>query len=600
MADHRSMNPKNFFGELKRRNVYKVAVAYAIVAWLLIQVATQVFPFFEIPNWSVRLVVLLIVIGFPVALIFAWAFELTPEGIKRTTEVLPEKSIRHSTGRKLDFTIIGVLLLVIALLVYQHWGGRADNRTNASKKSIAVLPFESRSEDKANAYFADGIQDEILTRLSKISDLKVISRTSTQHYKSAPENLPEIAKRLGVANILEGSVQKVGEQVRVNVQLINAQTDSHLWGESYDRRLTDIFQVESEIAKAIADNLKAQLSGTEQHAIASRPTANTEAHQLYLKARYLFNKWTGADMAKAAELFHQAIDKDPNYALAYAGLSGCLVYEPYFSTMRPQSILPQAEAAARKALQIDEDLPDAHNALGQVLLDYYVDLQRAGDEFRRAIQLNPNYSDARDNYANGPLLAAGQFEAAITEGKRAIELDPLSLIASADLAWEYLVARRYDDSVRQFRKTLELDESYYFGHLGLAHALEMKGETKEAIAELNKAMTLGDETQPLAHLGYTYARLGKQAEARAILARLTEMAKARYVLEYNLALVHIGLGENDAAISLFETAYRERAGGNVVHLKVDPFLDPLRGDSRFEALVAKVLAPKDPNAQPGQ
>jgi serine/threonine-protein kinase len=593
------MDPKKFFAELKRRNVYKVAVAYAIVAWLLIQVATQVFPFFEIPNWAVRLVVLVIIIGFPIALVLAWAFELTPEGIKRTTEVLPEKSIRHSTGRKLDFTIIGVLLLVIALLVYQHWGGRADNRTNASKKSIAVLPFESRSEDKANAYFADGIQDEILTRLSKISDLKVISRTSTQHYKSAPENLPEIAKRLGVANILEGSVQKAGEQVRVNVQLINAQTDSHLWGESYDRRLTDIFQVESEIAKAIADTLQAKLSGPERHAIATRPTENIEAHQLYLKARYLFNKWTGADMAKAAELFQQAIDKDPNYALAYAGLSGCLVWEPYFSTMRPQSMLPQAEAAVRKALQIDEDLPEAHNALGQVLLEYYVDLQRAGDEFRRAIQLNPNYSDAHDNYANGPLLATGQFEAAIAEGKRAIELDPLSLIASADLAWEYLVARRYDESVRQFRKMLELDERYYFGHLGLAHALEMKGETNEAIAELNKAMTLGDETQPLAHLGYTYARLGKQAEARAILAKLTEMAKTRYVLEYNLALVHIGLGENDAAISLFETAYRERAGGNVVHLKVDPFLDPLRGDPRFEALVAKVLAPKDPNAQPG-
>jgi adenylate cyclase len=507
---------------------------------------------------------------------------------------------RRSRWKRIGAIAGAVALLSLAagvwfLRVKNESGGAAAQRR---EKSIAVLPFENLSHDPENAYFADGIQEEILTRLAKIADLKVISRTSTARYKSSPDNLREIARQLGVAHVLEGSVQRANDQVRINVQLIKAEDDSHLWADTYDRKLIDVFKIESEIAKAIADNLKARLTGTEQHAIASRPTENAEAHQLYLKAHYLFNKWTGADMAKAAELFQQAIDKDPNYALAYAGLSGCLVWEPYFSTMRPQSMLPQAEAAARKALQIDDDLPEAHNALGEVLLEYYIDLQRAGEEFQRAIQLNPNYSDARQNYSNGPLLATGQFEAAISEGKRAIELDPLSLFASACLAWDYLAARSYDESARQFRKTLELDESYYFGHLGLAHALEMKGETNEAIAELNKAMTLGDETNPLAHLGYTFARLGKQAEARAILTKLTEMAKTRYVLEYNLALVHIGLGENDVAITLFETAYREHAGGNLVHLKVDPFLDPLRGNPRFETLVTKVLAPKAPNSQP--
>src|SRR5262245_53838817 len=278
------MNPKRFFGELKRRNVYKVGIAYAVVAWLLVQIASQIFPFFDIPSWGVRLVVLLLVIGFPIALILAWAFELTPEGIKRTEDVDLSKSIRRKTGRKLDFLIIAVLLLVIAGLLFQRLHPNVSPAISSSRgKSIAVLPFENLSEDKANAYFAEGIQEEILTRLAKIADLKVISRTSTQRYQSKPENLPEIAKQLGVANILEGSVQKAGDTVRVNVQLVNAQTDSHLWAETYDRKLTDIFGVESEIAKTIAEQLQAKLTGREEQALAVKPTNNPEAYDAYLR-----------------------------------------------------------------------------------------------------------------------------------------------------------------------------------------------------------------------------------------------------------------------------------------------------------------------------
>src|SRR5262245_16738530 len=249
------MNPKEFFGELKRRNVYKVAIAYAVVAWLLMQIASQIFPFFDIPSWGVRLVVLLLIIGFPIALVLAWAFELTPEGIKRTEDVDLSKSIRPKTGRKLDFLIIAVLLLVIAGLLFQRFHPKVSPAVSSSpEKSIAVLPFENLSEDKANAYFAEGIQEEILTRLAKIADLKVISRTSTQRYQSKPSNLAEIAKQLGVANILEGSVQKAADQVRVNVQLVHAQTDSHLWAETYDRKLSDIFGVESKTPKGIAES----------------------------------------------------------------------------------------------------------------------------------------------------------------------------------------------------------------------------------------------------------------------------------------------------------------------------------------------------------
>src|SRR3989475_5502894 len=305
MAQAGRMNRKAFFGELKRRNVYKVAAAYAIVGWLLVQITTQVFPFLEIPNWVVRLVIALVAIGFPIALVIAWAFEITPQGIERT-EVADTMPL--AAGQKkhawIYVAIVGAVLS-IGLFFLGRYGFR--NGTSSSSelplKSIAVLPFDNLSEEKGNAYFAEGIQDEILTRLAKVADLKVISRTSTQHFKSAPDNLPQIAKQLGVANILEGSVQKSNDQVRVTVQLINAPTDTHLWAEIYDRKLTDIFAVESDIAKTIADTLQAKLTGSEKISIAKTPTANTEAYELYLKGRFFWNKRTGADLKRAIDYF---------------------------------------------------------------------------------------------------------------------------------------------------------------------------------------------------------------------------------------------------------------------------------------------------------
>ena len=286
----------NFFAELKRRNVYKVAVAYAVASWLLIQVATQVFPFFGIPNWVVRLVVLLLILGFPVALILSWAFEITPEGVKRVEDVEPNESVTRQTGRKLVGITMALAVVAAGLFAFQVLRPRLmrNSVTTPKKipaaasvipgKSIAVLPFENLSEDKANAYFADGIQDEILTRISKIADLKVISRTSTQRYKTAPEDLPEIARQLGVAHILEGTVQKQGDRVRVNVQLIKAANDSHVWADTYDRNLVDIFSVESEVAKAIADQLRVKLTGREEQVIADKPTDRPEAYDAYLRA----------------------------------------------------------------------------------------------------------------------------------------------------------------------------------------------------------------------------------------------------------------------------------------------------------------------------
>jgi TolB-like protein len=279
------MNRGNFFSELKRRNVYRAAVAYGVVAWFLTQLTTQVFPFFEVPSYAVRFVVIALAVGFPIAMLLAWVYEFTPEGIVRTEDLQPAqaRSSQRATGRILDFIIIGVLLMVIAMLVVGRLPFYRQTGESISQKSIAVLPFENLSRDPDNAYFADGIQQEILTRLAKISDLKVISRTSTQRYQSKPGNLSEIGKQLGVANILEGSVQKAADQVRVSVQLLNVQTDSHLWAETYDRKLTDTFSVESEIAKGIAAALQAKLTGREEQALAVKPTSNPQAYDAYLR-----------------------------------------------------------------------------------------------------------------------------------------------------------------------------------------------------------------------------------------------------------------------------------------------------------------------------
>src|SRR6059036_180717 len=328
------MNFANFFSELKRRNVYKVAVTYAVVGWVIAQIATQIFPFLEIPNWFVRLVIVLIAIGFPIALIIAWAFEATPEGIKRTEVADAMPTARSHKRHAWIFVVIVGAALSVGLFFIGRYTARngtprqSEAATTLPQKSIAVLPFDNLSRDPDNAYFAEGVQDEILTRLAKVADLKVISRTSTQRFKSAPSDLREIAKQLGVMHIVEGSVQKANDQVRVNVQLINALSDAHLWADTYDRKLTDIFSVESEIAKTIADTLQARLTGSEKSSIAKTPTVNPEAYELYLKGRFFWNKRTGADLLKSIDYFKQAVEKDQKYALAYAGLADAYVLLP--------------------------------------------------------------------------------------------------------------------------------------------------------------------------------------------------------------------------------------------------------------------------------
>jgi TolB-like protein/Tfp pilus assembly protein PilF len=590
---------RNFFAELKRRNVYKVAIAYGVVAWLLMQVASQIFPFFEIPNWAVRLVVLLLIIGFPVALILAWAFELTPEGIKRAEDVDLTKSTTRRTSHKLLWITAVVAIVAAALFVSGRFNlfrpKRAAATAVASDKSIAVLPFDNLSRDPDNAYFAEGIQDEILARLSKIADLKVISRTSTQKYKSAPGNLREIAQQLGVSNILEGSVQKSADQVRVTVQLINALTDTHLWAEIYDRKLTDIFAVESDVAKTIAETLRARLTGAEESAIAARPTENSEAHELYLRGRYFFGKRGADNLKRAIDYFNQAIAKDPNYAPAYAGIAdsyAILSESPYESRA---DALNKARVAAEKALALDSKLAEAHVSRGLLFVED-LNLKAAEQEYQRAIELNPNYAFAHYLFGFDVLTPLGDFDHAISEMNRAVELDPFSGIINANLGWCYLCARRYPEAVAQFRKAAELDPNSPMPALGLAH--ELSGQREQAITAYQRAYDLdhdlekhsGRPADPML-LAAVYALKGDRAKELQQLEEGKAVAQRGELPAFFVALAYARLGDKNEAIEWLQRSYQNKEI-MIADINVFPPFDPLRSDPRFEALAEKVI-PRD-------
>jgi TolB-like protein/Tfp pilus assembly protein PilF len=487
---------------------------------------------------------------------------------------------------------IGLVVLAAIVAAFVFLLRRPTRSASAIvEKSIAVLPFENLSRDPDNAYFAEGMQDEILARLSKIADLKVISRTSTQKYKSAPDNLREIAKQLGVANVLEGSVQKAADQVRVNVQLINALNDAHLWGEIYDRKLTDIFAVESDIAKTIADTLQAKLTGEEQQMMAAQPTSNTTAYELYLKGRLLWSKRGGENLRQAITFYEQAIALDPNYALAYAGLAESYVVLPVYTEVVPREAYAKAKAAVREALQLDEKLAEAHTALADVLFNE-LDMAGSISEFQRAIALNPNYATAHQWYGCDPLRAIGRFDEAIAEGKRAVELDPLSPIINSDLGRTLTMARRYDEAIAQLRKTLEIDPTLWVARFNLGETFQLKNDMAAAIAEYTKAQQLSDDLRARVPLAAAKARSGDKEAAVQMLAELEELARHRNVRAYWRTLLYLSLGNRDEAIRLLEQGIADHEGLDIAWIKVDPLLDPLRGDPRFEPLVQKVVGVK--------
>ena len=512
------MPTPSFFSELKRRNVYKVAVAYAVVGWLLIQVATQVFPFFEVPNWTVRLVVLAIVVGFPIALVVAWAFELTPEGFKRTSEMDPAAPAAKSHGW--IYIAVSAALLSLGLFFLGRFsaGPRTAAAAIISSKSIAVLPFENLSDDKQNAYFADGVQDEILTDLAKIADLKVISRTSVMQYRDAgARNLREIAQQLGVAHFLEGSVQRAGDRVRVNAQLIDARTDAHLWAQTYDRDLADVFAIQSEIAETIAEQLQAQLSPHERAAIAMAPTNDVVANDLYVRAQALddLSNDPGAkdELLQAIDLLEEAVRRDPKFVLAQCLLSDVHLDLYWGGFDHTAARREKAHLALERAEQISPESGEVHLQKGAYAYHGFRDYETARAEFEIARRLLPNSAHL---YLYMASLARRQarWDDAVKDFDRAVELDPRNSFILEESALTRCGLRRYREARTLFQRTLALNPSDYFA-AAVLWQLPFAEHAKIAPLRTKLNLFLAENHDAAVHLAQTYVECALAERDRA-------------------------------------------------------------------------------------
>jgi serine/threonine protein kinase/Tfp pilus assembly protein PilF len=454
---------------------------------------------------------------------------------------------------------------------------------------LAVLPLENLSRDPSQDYFADGMTEVLIANLARIGALKVISRTSVMRYKGARKGLPEIAQELKADAVIEGSVLQSGNRVRITAQLIHAATDQHLWAESYERDLRDVLALQSEVAQAVAREVEVKVTPQERVRLATTRTVNFEAYQLYLKGRYFWNKRTEQDLRKSIGYFHQAIDLDPSYALAYSGLADCysLLGWDLFGALPPREALPIAKAAALKALEIDDTLADAHNSLAWIQFAFDWNWPGAECGFKRALELNPGHATAHHWYAEY-LLAMGRQEEAIAEIKQAQELDPLSLIISSVVGWVFYYARQYDQAIAQCLKTLEMAPDFSIGHWILGRVYEQQSQFEKAIAELEKAVALSTSSPfALGSLGHAYAVSGKTSEARRVLEELIETSTRRYVSPYSIATIYAGCGEKHLAFRWLERAYEERSGW-LAWLKPEPVSDHLREDPRFDYLLRRI------------
>ncbi len=480
---------------------------------------------------------------------------------------------------------------ILALLVVLNTGGWRQRLWEPSGpkpiQSIAVLPLENLSGDPTQEYFVDGMTEALITDLAQISALRVISRTSVMRYKGTKKSLPEIARELNVDAVVEGAVVQSGGRVRISGQLLHAATDRHLWAKSYERDLSNVVALQGEVARDIAHEIRVKLTPQEQGRLSSAHAVVPEAHEAYLKGRYYWNKRTPEGIKKALEYFQQAVEKDPGYALAYAGLADAYTVLSFNSDTPPGESYPRAKAAASKALEIDDTLAEAHASLGFTLRNYDWDWPGAEREFQRAIQLSPNYAWARQGYA-GYLSLLGRHTEALTEAKRAQAQDPLSLIITSLLGRYYYHARQYDQAIEQCRKALEIDPNFWVAHLFLGKAYERKALYEEAIAEFQKAGSVTIEAST--DIGYVYAVSGHRHEALKVLDKLTQLSKRRYVPSYHIARIYAGLGEKDEAFAWLEKAYAQRDGW-LNWLRVDPTLDSLRSDPRFTSLLRRVGLP---------
>lgn len=452
--------------------------------------------------------------------------------------------------------------------------------------SVAVLPFVNMSADSDNEYFCDGLAEELMNALAKIDDLKVAARTAAFSFRGKGAPMAEIARALNVNSVLEGSVRKAGSRVRITVQLIKAADGFQVWSERYDREMQDIFEIQDEITLAVVDALKVKLLGAEKSTVLKRHTENTEAYQLYLRGRFYWNKRTGQDLKQAAEFYRQAIEKDPNYARALSGLAETYVLFSSCDVAPANDSMPQAKAAALRALEIDDSLAEAHTALGYYLTLYEFDLERAEKEFRRAIELKPDYATAHQWFAAN-LLVAKRFDESIAELRLAEQLDPLSPDIGTDLGATLVFARRYDEAIAQLKRTLIREPNFSRAYSYLGWAYGSKGMYAEAVAEARKALELNDSYFIKGYLALWLARSGSRDEAREILAELEKAAGEGFVRPSTLAVVYIGLGDKAAALNQLEIEVSSRSF-NAIYLAVLPDVDELRSEPRFKAMLKQI------------
>jgi serine/threonine-protein kinase len=592
------MNLRNFFSELKRRNVVRIAGLYLVGAWLIVQVASTVPPMFGAPDWLPRTIVSLLAIGFIPALIFSWVFELTPQGLKRDEDVKPDESIAPQTGRRMDRLIIVVLVLALAYFAFdkfvltpRHTASLPnEHRTSSSSTSIAVLPFVNMSADKNDEYLSDGMTEELINVLAKVPGLRVPGRTSCFAFKGKNEEdiFRKVGDQLHVGTVLEGSVRKAGDKLRVTAQLINVSDGYHLWSKDYDGDVKDILNFQSNVAEQVVQALQVQLGTEAARALSKKPTENAEAYRLYLLGRYHFAKFTRVGWTKAIQYFQQALQIDPSYALAYCGLADTYGWAGG-QTLSGREAWTKEMEYAEKALALDPNLAEAHLAMGTALFSV-LNPHASEKELDRAVELNPNLALAYDQYG-WTFAEMGRHDESIAAENRALELDPLNSLFNTDLAFFLYWARRYDDAIAQVRKTLELDPNTVLAHHCVGWCMVLKGNLNEAKTEFQKAAALDDLPWYKADLGYAYGASGDRAKAEQVLRDLDELAKKQYVSPALHASVYLGLGEKAKALDWIEKAYEDR--DPMLWWTTDQLYDSVRNEPRFQAVIQKVNALKE-------
>jgi TolB-like protein/Flp pilus assembly protein TadD len=571
--------------ELQRRNVFKVAVAYIVVAWLVMQVADVVLNNIVAPAWIFHVILLFLSLGFPFAVIFAWAFELTPEGLRRETEPDTAGSIKTAPRKKLDILTFAALVLALSYFALTHdWQGEPESAAPGEIRSIVVLPLGNLMNDPEQGYFVEGMHEALITELSKIKALRVISRTSAMRYKDSGKAVPDIASELGVDAVVEGSVLRAGNVVRVTAQLIEAKSDRHIWADSFDRELNDILAIYADVTREIVSHIRINVTPDEQASLAISSLVNPEVYELYLKGRYLCDNWSPQEMQQGITLLQNAVNLDPQHAASHAKLALCLQDSAFFEYLKPLEIDSRARAAAQTAVQLDEKLAEAHVALGGV--NYYLGFNpgAAEEQYLRALELNPNSIDALLHVA-WLFSQSGSFDDAIGPAQRAVELDPLATATHITLGQVYHLNRDYDRAIQAFEKALDLDRADPSVHYYLAWPIEQKGQHEKAITLHKYATELsGGAPLYLSALGHAYGVAGMRQEAFQILEELKQKTNTS---PYNLAVVHLGLGNHEQAIDWLEKAFEAR-NVPLVYIKKGPKFDPLRDDLRFIKLLERM------------